>query len=43
MFKRRFSPLYSFDHKTSEFKAVAIDLVEAQGDAIDRGKVFYVT
>jgi RNA polymerase sigma-70 factor (ECF subfamily) len=32
--------LYSFDRKTSEFKAVAIDLVEVQGDAIARIDAF---
>ncbi len=32
--------LYSFDHKASEFKAVAIDLVEVQGDAVARIDAF---
>jgi RNA polymerase sigma-70 factor (ECF subfamily) len=32
--------LYSFDRKTSEFKAVAIDLIEFQGDAIARIDAF---
>ncbi|MGA2245630.1 MAG: sigma-70 family RNA polymerase sigma factor [Verrucomicrobiota bacterium] len=32
--------LYSFDRKASEFKAVAIDLIEIQGDAVARIDAF---